>query len=28
MGRLHAQLQSIVGDTAIALIADTLSKVQ
>jgi hypothetical protein len=28
MGRLHVQLQSIVGDTAIALIADTLSKVQ
>jgi hypothetical protein len=27
MGRLHIQLQSIVGDTAIALIADTLSKV-
>lgn len=28
MGRLHHKLQSIVGDTAIALIADTLSKVR
>jgi hypothetical protein len=27
MGRLHNQLQSIVGDSAIALIADTLSRV-
>ena len=27
MGRLHDQLQSIVGESAIALIADTLSKV-
>jgi hypothetical protein len=27
MGRLHHELQSIVGDSAIALIADTLSKV-
>ena len=26
MGRLHDQLQSIVGESAIALIADTLSK--
>lgn len=26
MGRLHRQLQSIVGESAIALIADTLSK--
>ena len=28
MGRLHNQLQSIVGDAAIALIAETLSKVR
>ncbi len=27
MGRLHTQLQSIVGDSAIALIVDTLNKV-
>lgn len=27
MGRLHRQLQSIVGESAIAMIADTLSKV-
>jgi hypothetical protein len=27
MGRLHNQLQLIVGDSAIALIADTLSKI-
>ena len=27
MGRLHRQLQSIVGESAIALIADTLGKV-
>ncbi len=27
MGRLHNQLQTIVGDTAIALIADTLSRI-
>lgn len=27
MGRLHHELQSIVGDSAIALIADTLSRV-
>jgi hypothetical protein len=27
MGRLHNQLQSIVGDSAIALIADTISRV-
>jgi hypothetical protein len=27
MGRLHVQLQSIVGESAIALIADTLNKV-
>ncbi len=27
MGRLHNQLQSIVGESAIALIADTLSRV-
>ena len=26
MGRLHIELQSIVGESAIALIADTLSK--
>ncbi len=26
MGRLHRQLQSIVGESAIALIADTLNK--
>jgi hypothetical protein len=26
MGRLHVELQSIVGESAIALIADTLSK--
>ena len=26
MGRLHIKLQSIVGESAIALIADTLSK--
>lgn len=26
VGRLHTQLQSIVGESAIALIADTLSK--
>lgn len=28
MGHLHNQLQSIVGESAIALIADTLSKCQ
>ena len=27
MGRLHVELQSIVGESAIALIADTLSQV-
>lgn len=27
MGRLHNELQSIVGESAIAMIADTLSKV-
>ncbi len=27
MGRLHRQLQSIVGESAIALIADTINKV-
>ena len=27
MGRLHIQLQSIVGEMAIAMIADTISKV-
>ena len=27
MGRLHVELQSIVGESAIALIADTLSNV-
>jgi len=27
MGRLHVELQSIVGESAIAMIADTLSKV-
>lgn len=27
MGRLHSQLQSIVGESAIALIADTLNQV-
>ena len=27
MGKLHCQLQSIVGDVAIAMIADTLQKI-